>query len=327
MDINHHWYRSKLSFLSIMLLPFSLLFYCVITLRRALYQFGLKSTTTFPVPVIIVGNITVGGTGKTPFVIWLATFLKAQGFRPGVVSRGVGGQQQIYPRKVEKLSDPAIVGDEAILLARHSECPVVIGIDRVAAAAQLIAQEKCNVIISDDGLQHYRLGRHIEIAVVDGVRRFGNEAMLPAGPLREPIKRLQEVDFVIAQQQAEPNEYLMLLEGSELISIKDHTNKITIESLENATVHGIAALGNPKRFFSALKNWGLNVIEHVFPDHYLLGRQDVTFQDNLAVIMTEKDAVKCSKFAEDYHWYLPVTAKLDERFKTALLKKIEEVKS
>jgi tetraacyldisaccharide 4'-kinase len=324
LNLERHWYRSSYSWLAYVLLPLSGIFYLLTTLRRFLYRIKVKKSHRFFVPVIVVGNITVGGTGKTPFVIWLANFLIIQGLRPGIVSRGVGGQQQRLPRWVDKSSDPAFLGDEAILLAKQSNCPVVVGIDRVAAVKELLAKTACNVVISDDGLQHYRLKRDIEIAIIDGRRGLGNRTLLPAGPLRELPSRLEEVDFVVkhvasSEQQITKNEYKMLLRGNVLVSVKDEQQKIPFNQFLHKKVHAVAAIGHPQRFFDTLRREGFDIIEHVFLDHYLYQSQDFDFGDALPIIMTEKDAVKCRLFSDERFWYLPVTMAMDTLFCERLL--------
>ncbi len=206
-------YGYSLNLVSVLLWPLSLLFGTVVRLRRWLYQQGFGRNETFTVPLIVVGNITVGGTGKTPLVARLVELLREAGYQPGVISRGYGGQSAQWPRHVAADSDPLQVGDEPLLLAQRCRCPVVVGPDRIAAARALLATYPCNVIISDDGLQHYPLRRDIEIAVVDGFRRLGNAACLPAGPLREPPSRLRDVDFVVGNGAARGDEYLMCLRG------------------------------------------------------------------------------------------------------------------
>jgi tetraacyldisaccharide 4'-kinase len=322
-NVNKHWYREPLTFLSFCLLPLSLIFRAVVYVRRALYQHGFKKVFNAPVPVIVVGNITVGGTGKTPLVIWLANFLRNQGYKPGIVSRGYGGDG------VLKAVTPAMLavnsGDEALLMARRTGCPVVTGVNRVAAVQKLLAENDCDIVISDDGLQHYRLGRQVEIALVDGVRRFGNESLLPAGPLREPISRLQQVDFIVTQQQAREDEFEMQLAGDELVSLLDADKTKSLQDFQGSRVHAVAAIGNPQRFYASLREAGLVVIEHNFPDHYHFVRRDLDFTDDLPVIMTEKDAVKCIAIASANHWYLPVDAVVTSLFSDQLLKKIGAV--
>ena len=219
-------------------------------------------------------------------------------------------------------SDPRQVGDEAVLLAERAACPMVIGKDRVAAVKALLAATPCNVVISDDGLQHYRLGRAVEIAIVDGKRRFGNRCLLPAGPLREPVTRLQTVDFVIAQQEALPGEYKMTLVGQDLWRVNAPGVIKPLQDFNQTTVHAVAAIGNPAPFFAVLRAAGLRVIEHVYRDHYLYAPRDLDFGDRLSIVMTEKDAVKCQGFADERFWYLPVVAEVDGAFAPALFKKL-----
>jgi tetraacyldisaccharide 4'-kinase len=313
LTLESHWYRSSYSWLTLLLLPLSWLFRLIVALRYFFYRFKIKKTFLFNVPVIVVGNITVGGTGKTPFVIWLAHFLQKEGFSPGIVSRGMGGEQLNVPYWVDAVSDPAVVGDEALLLVRRTHCPMVVGVDRVAAVKELLQKTNCNIVISDDGLQHYRLGRTIEIAIIDGERRFGNGCLLPSGPLREPLKRLKRVDVVVVNgAKLAKNEEYMHLEGSKLISLVKNQQIQSVAEFKNKTVHAVAGIGNPNRFFNALRNENIQLIEHLFPDHYLYQASDIHFSDDLPVIMTEKDAVKCIGFADERHWYLPVQAEMSK---------------
>lgn len=320
MDIERHWYSRSLTALTLWLLPLSWIFYGIITLRSILYRNHIKKSQHFPVPIIVVGNITVGGTGKTPLVIWLTHWLRAQGYRPGIVSRGVGGQQSKHPRSVLPDSLAEQVGDEALLLAKRSQCPVMLCIDRVAAVNMLLATTDCNIVIADDGLQHYRLARDIEIAVIDGDRRFGNACLLPAGPLREPISRLQHVDFVMVQGIANDNEFAMSLRGDEWVSVMDAEMKKPFSSFKKA--HAFAAIGNPERFFTRLRQAGIDVIPHYFQDHYRYRACDFDLGDDLPILMTEKDAVKCQDFADDRFWYLPVDMQVDPLFENQLLAKL-----
>lgn len=322
-NLERHWYRRSLTWLTFLLLPFAYLFRLIVKVRLLLYRYNFIETIHFPMPVIVVGNLTVGGTGKTPLVIWLARFLMEQGFRPGIVSRGIGGEKQTVPLWVDAHADPFVVGDEAVLLARHSRCPVVICVDRVAAVKELIAHVNCNVILSDDGLQHYHLGRHIEIAVLDGDRGLGNAWLLPAGPLRESSRRLQEVDFVVQQGGVVPSNYFELtLQGTSLISIQDAQKKLPLEDLRGKKVYAVAGVGNPQRFFSTLRQNGLEIIERIFPDHYLYNLADFKEFGAWPILMTEKDAVKCMQLADERFWYLPVGAQMDARFQKALLEKL-----
>lgn len=325
LRIEHHWYRRSLTWLTLLLLPLSYIFHIISLIRIFLYRFGIKKTIHFSMPIIVVGNVTAGGTGKTPLVIWLANFLKSEGFAPGIVSRGMGGKKQHSPLWLDAASDPEQIGDEAILLAKHTSCPVVVCIDRVAAVKELLGHTACNVILSDDGLQHYRLGRAIEIAVLDGERGLGNRCYLPAGPLRESPKRLQKVDFVIQQGGEKSHYFQMQLEGEKLVSIKDSQNKMQLQALSGQTVNAVAGIGNPERFFTLLQSHGLQVIEHIFPDHYLYQASDFNAFNQYPIIMTEKDAVKCIRFADERYWYLPVAAKLSPDFSTTFLERVRRL--
>ncbi len=314
--LDEFWYHRNI--FALMLLPLSWLFCLVVFLRRQLYSFGIFSSVRLPVPVVIVGNITVGGSGKTPMVIALVDLLKHAGYKPGIISRGYGGKAKSWPQQVRTDSDPNMVGDEPVLIARNCQAPMAVGPDRVTTAQQLLQHHHCDIILSDDGLQHYALERDIEIAVVDGIRRMGNGHCLPAGPLREPVKRLDEVDFVIANGLAMRMEYPMDITATKLINLKNGKHKPLTE-LKGTECHAIAGIGNPDRFFNFLSKHGIQVQKHPFADHFKYNTNDLIFDDDLPVLMTEKDAVKCSRYADENMWYMPVQAKLDERFITRFL--------
>lgn len=316
------FYRRSLTWQALLLLPLSCIFRYLVTLRRFLYRHKIIRSFHFPVPIIIVGNITVGGTGKTPLVIWLAHFLKTKGFNPGIVTRGVGGKKQTSPIRVTYDTAPHIVGDEAVLLKERTDCPLVVCIDRVAAVKDLLTHSDCDVVITDDGLQHYRLKRDIEIAVIDADRQLGNRCFLPAGPLRESPSRLKEVDFVVQHGAAQPGVLAMQLSGDDIVSVADRSVKIALQDFTQRKVHAVAGIGHPNRFFEVLRAQGFEVIEHVFPDHYLYCLDDFQFGDALPIMMTEKDAVKCKSFADQRFWFLPVDAKLDKVFEVALMAKL-----
>ncbi|RDI48737.1 tetraacyldisaccharide 4'-kinase [Aquicella lusitana] len=321
-DLARYWYRESLHPITFFLWPFSKLFGLCVAVRRSLYRLRILKTHHFATPVIVVGNITVGGTGKTPFVLWLVDFLRANGFKPGIVSRGVGGKKHVKPYRVKQHDSAEIVGDEAILLLQ-SGCPVVISVDRVAAVRDLLEHNQCNIVISDDGLQHYRLGRDIEIAIVDGVRRFGNRLLLPAGPLREPVARLNSVDFTVENgSKTDHGAYGMMLEPVEFVSLVDEKKSMPFEAFVQRQVHAVAGIGHPERFFLLLKNAGFNVIAHSFPDHHPYQPHELDFNDTLPILMTEKDAVKCRSFADERYWYLRITAKINNIFEQKLLEKI-----
>jgi tetraacyldisaccharide 4'-kinase len=320
--LERHWQHDTL--LSRALTPLSWLYCAVVALRRWCYRVGLLRSTRLPVPVVVVGNITVGGTGKTPLVCWLAELLRGAGYRPGIVSRGYGGRARTWPRAVEPDSDPAEVGDEPVLLARRTGCPMVVGPDRVADASMLLREHDCDLIVADDGLQHLALGRDIEIAVVDGMRRFGNARCLPAGPLREAPGRLTTVDFRVCNGEPKGDELGMRLKGGRLHRVGDDSMVAEVATFAGGPVHAVAGIGNPARFFADLRALGLEPIEHPFADHHAYTAADIDFGDGRPVIMTEKDAVKCVAFAGPEHWYLPVEAVPDPALGRRLLQRLEE---
>ena len=315
---NHIWYESKDPHLALRLLE--LIFSKAVNIRRRAYRSGHKKHVTLDVPIIAVGNITVGGTGKTPLTIWIANYLKSQGYQPGIVSRGYGGRGQKSPSRVYPDSAPHLVGDEPVLIAKRTQCPVCIFKLRSEAALLLIDKAGCDVIIADDSLQHYSLNRDIEIALVDGGRRFGNGHMLPAGPLREPIDRLSQVDMIVQNQGSTPIGYPMTLTGERATNLLFPERSILLQKLSSEQVHAMAGIANPKNFFEFLRNKGLECTEHSFPDHYDYKPEDLSFAKNDVLLMTEKDAVKCSSFAAENHWYLPIDANLPHSFGPDLLK-------
>lgn len=312
------WYKDL--YVSGWMMPVSMLYVDAIRLRRLLYKIGIYKSTKLPVPVVIVGNITVGGTGKTPLVIYLVELLKQQGLQPGIISRGYHGEANQTPVSVTAASDAALVGDEPVLLAQRCACPVVVAVDRVAAGQFLLANFACDVLISDDGLQHYALKRDIEIAVIDGQRRFGNGYCLPAGPLREPPSRIHEVDFAVANGASELQDHEIDMQCQGLY----WQNLLTGEQQHIAyfrgqTCHAVAAIGNPKRFFTQLEQAGVRITAHAFPDHHAYRSADLEFNDDKPLLMTEKDAVKCRAFAKANYWFLPISAQLPASFASEFL--------
>jgi tetraacyldisaccharide 4'-kinase len=302
-----------------LLAPLAWLYGTATGLRRRAYDLGLLRQLGVGAPVIVVGNLVVGGTGKTPLVAWLTRELQARGYRVGIVSRGYGANSR-EPRLVTATASWQDVGDEPLLLAQHTGCMSAVGTDRVAAA-RLLTARGINVIVSDDGLQHLRLARQFRIIVVDGERGFGNGRLLPAGPLREPIRGLRQADAVVVNG-AEPSEWLLatcLHSGAALLQMQLVPGAVesltgaasrSLESFRGAPLHAVAGIGNPTRFFRELRRFGLEVIEHAFADHHPLVASDLDFGDDLPVLMTEKDAVKCHGFAEARQWFVPVTAQL-----------------
>lgn len=327
--IERHW-QGKTA-LTALLFPISLLFRAAVALRRALFRVGVLRPETLPVPVIVVGNITVGGTGKTPLVLWLAGFLAGHGMRPGIIARGYGSADGT-PRRVTAASDAAACGDEALLVAQRCDAPVFVGADRVAAARALLAgHPECDVIVSDDGLQHYRLPRTIEIAVVDGARGLGNGFLLPAGPLREPPGRLASVDAIVVNitqstgvvvTTGKPPSFAMAFSGSEFYNLLNPGHRTGPAHFAQFAVHAVAGIGNPERFFAHLKRLGLSVTGHPFPDHHAFSAGDLALDGADCILMTEKDAVKCRLFANEKHWVLPIDAEIDPAFGAWVLKKL-----
>ena len=270
------------------------------------------------VPVIVVGNITVGGTGKTPLIIWLGDYLIQKGLKPGFISRGYGGRSKKWPQQVRADSNPSLVGDEPVLIAQRLCCPVAVSPNRYIAAMELLAYTDCDILLCDDGLQHLNLYRDIEIAVIDGDRRFGNGHCLPAGPLREGIAHLDKVDLFVANGKAGKNEFLMEYIQTGIVSLQDDNEFLDIEDLRGKDVHAVAGIGNPQRYFSYLRSMGIRVIKHEFPDHYDFKSKDLNFNDELAIVMTEKDAVKCRQFEINNCWFLKIDVEMGSIFEHRL---------
>ena len=315
------WYRRGPT--ALLLWPLSLLFGIVVALRLLLYKIRIFKSGHPGIPVIVVGNLTVGGSGKTPLVIWIAEFLKSKGWSPAIISRGYGVKVET-PRAATVASEASEVGDEPIVLARRSGCPVWIGPDRVQVAAVLrAAHPDVNVLVLDDGLQHYRLRRDIEIAVVDA-RGLGNGFMLPAGPLREPRLRLRTVNAVVAHGGSPARDFSMSLVGEEVHRMTDARERRSLKAFAGQKVHGAAGIGDPNRFFVHLGRAGVKVIPHPFPDHHPFTARDLDFGDGLPVILTEKDAVKLRSAARPEWWVLPVSARLDPGFGAWLVRKLDE---
>jgi tetraacyldisaccharide 4'-kinase len=282
-------------------------------LHRAPYTLGLRRAQRLPMPVIVVGNISVGGTGKTPLVIVLVEALRARGLRPGVISRGYGRSADAA-ELLDASSTAQRVGDEPLLI-HAAGIPVAVGRDRVAAGRLLLERYGCDVIVADDGLQHLALFRDVEICVVDGMRRFGNGRLLPAGPLREPRARLDWVDFRVCNGgQPSAGEVPMQLVGDTAVSLSDPRTHKPLSEFAGGRVHAVAGIGNPARFFAALRTAGIETIEHPFADHHPFVADDLVFGEDLPVLMTQKDAVKCAAFAPPGCWQVPVRAILPEAF-------------
>jgi len=351
-SLERAWYR-KISW-ALLLLPLSWVYRCIAFSRKA-YIKSCASNPKLDVPVIVVGNISVGGTGKTPLLITLVQWLQQQGYRPGVISRGYGGyghnghghagKSSQYPYFVSPESSAEEAGDEPLLLAKH--CSVMVDPDRYRAAKTLLEQTDCDLILSDDGLQHYRLPRDIEIVLVDAQRVFGNGQCLPAGPLREPASRLVDVDFVVANGASTDNSlkasyklsivpiqlrHLLSNEAIDLkkgLNLEQGLNKLIEREQWSGgyKVHAVAGIGNPQRFAQSLEKLGFEVQLHAWPDHHGFNGEEFTFDDDLPVIITAKDAVKCSELKNDKVWVLDVSAQPDEAFFDELGKKLMECRS
>jgi tetraacyldisaccharide 4'-kinase len=303
--------------------PFSLIYRAIIATRKFLYQKNIFKTNKFPVPVIVVGNITLGGTGKTPLVIWLANFLKSKGYQPGIVSRGYKAQTKHYPQFVMKSMDARLVGDEPLLMAERTNCPVIIDPNRSRAVQHLLKNFSCNVVISDDGLQHYALHRDIEIIVIDGNRLFGNGLCLPAGPLREPLSRIKQSEFLISSHKPYQNAYRMHYDVKGIVNLNNETKTFILQNYPNHKIHAVAGIGHPEQFFQMLEHI-LNkaVIKHPFPDHHFFKAKDFAAFAQEMIIMTEKDAVKCKPFSQANYYYVKIDAQIDDKFADVLLARL-----
>ncbi len=350
--LNEVWYEGRTG--ASLLLPLAALFWAIIRVRRTLYRFGLLRPGRAPVPVIVVGNISVGGTGKTPFTIWLARSLAARGHRVGVLCGGYGGTLRA-PALVAHGADPAVFGDEAVLLAEAfgpvdgAASPVIVAAarNRVAGARQL-AQCGATLIICDDGLQHYALARNFEIAVVDARRGLGNGWLLPAGPLRESPGRLAEVDLLVVNR-ADPGGALagagradradrnfapagtsppaieMVLASGPAAMLVPPGRRRALGEFRGMPVHAVAGIGDPARFFAALRAEGLQCECHAFADHHAFRPEDLRFPGADPILMTGKDAVKCREFATDRMWEVMLEAKIDAPSASALLQRLDRL--
>ncbi len=323
------WYGrcpARYRLLLVLLQPLALVFRVLAGLRRLLYRHGPLKRARLPVPVVVVGNITAGGSGKTPLTLALIDWLRRAGYSPGVISRGYGGNAKT-PMPVRADSDPALAGDEPVLIARRAGCPVWIGRARAEAGRRLLeCHPEVDVILADDGLQHYALARDVELAVVDGERGFGNGRLLPAGPLREPVSRLRSVDAVIVNGAGRTDTYpvpafSMRLAAGRCVNLADPARWDAIERFRGETIHAVAGIGHPERFFAGLEAMGLRIERHAFPDHHAFRADDLPAG---TVLMTEKDAVKCAAFPRADTWFLAVDAEVEGGLQTLLLNALKE---
>ncbi len=315
------WYDG--SPLTLPLLPLSWLFGLAVSARRRLYASGAFSSAAVGVPVIVIGNITVGGTGKTPFTAWLAQRLLAAGHRPGIVSRGYGGTARREPLQVTASTSAAEAGDEPVLLARRSGVPVAVCAERVRAA-QLLVAAGVDVILADDGLQHYALARDLEIAVIDGARRFGNGRLLPAGPLREPVSRLAEVTLVVVNG-GEPHsgEFGFTLRVNEARALADD-EPCALDRFAGCKVWALAGIGHPERFLDTLRQAGIEPVTVAVPDHGVTDLARLREKADWPILMTEKDAVKYPHCEDRSTWYLPVDVVMPPATETLIMTHIND---
>ncbi len=296
--------------------PLEMLYRSVVKRKRAAFCAGRSDTYRAPVPVIVVGNITVGGTGKTPLILWLIEQCRAQGLQVGVVSRGYGARPTYFPWTVSATDSAEQAGDEPLLIVQRSGVPLVIAPERAQAVKQLLAEFSVDIILSDDGLQHYGLARDLELVLIDAARGLGNQRCLPMGPLREPVERLQSVDAILlngAEQDSEIG-FAMQLQPTELVHVRSGRRESLSYFPGAQKMHAVAGIGNPQRFFKTLEGLNWQPIAHAFADHAEFSAEDLQFADDLPVVMTEKDAVKCRAFAADNCWYLQVAAQPSPAF-------------
>lgn len=319
MRLINFWYSKKISFFYWIFYPIEIVYLIIILLRKKLYQYKIFKTYKFNIPVIVIGNLTVGGTGKTPVVMYVANYLKNQGFKPAVVMRGYKSKYIKSNQIVTKNSDPNLYGDEPVLVANNIDCPVIIGKNRVASIDFLLKNFDVNIIICDDGLQHYSVARDLEIVVIDGERLFGNGHCLPLGPLREKTTRLNTVDLIIFNKISDNNSNININKNNKYIiklvpeKIYNLLNPNIIKNPADFDwVHAVSGIGHNQRFFRLLASSKIKSINHAFPDHYQYHAKDLCFNDDLPVIMTEKDAVKCLQFAKDYFWCQTVRIEFNE---------------
>lgn len=302
------WYRGHPALA--LLRPLEALYQRVVQRKRARFLAGLSPSYRAPVPVVVVGNITVGGTGKTPMILWLIEHCRARGLRVGVVSRGYGATPPSLPWRVQAEQSAAQAGDEPLLIVQRSAVPLMIDPDRGRAARALLASEPLDLILSDDGLQHYRLARDLELVLIDASRGLGNRRCLPAGPLREPVERLQSVDAVLYNGAAAgaPEAFQFALQPSALVNLRTGERQPLTYFPAGQALHAVAGIGNPQRFFATLEALHWRPVAHAFADHAAYSAELLQFSPALPVVMTEKDAVKCRAFAADDWWYLAVDA-------------------
>ncbi len=302
------WYNGHPAL--VLLRPLECLYRRVVNRKRARFLAGQGNSYQAPVPVVVVGNITIGGTGKTPLILWMIDHCRARGLRVGVVSRGYGAKPPSLPWRVLPQQPPEHAGDEPLLIVNRTGVPLMIDPDRSQAVRTLLAEESLDLILSDDGLQHYRLYRDLELVLIDAVRGLGNRRCLPAGPLREPVERLQSVDALLYNGAGADREdgFAFQLKPSALVNLVTGERRPVDHFPPGQQVHAVAGIGNPQRFFNTLEGLHWRPVPHAFADHAVFSAQALSFTPALPVVMTEKDAVKCASFAAPGWWYLAVEA-------------------
>ncbi len=313
-------WQDKTHPVSKLLYPLSLLYAVVMIIRRYLYKAGLLRSHSVSVPVIVVGNVTVGGTGKTPLVIWLSEYLYFKGLKVGIISRGYGGSSPHWPVDVSPLEKPEMVGDEAVMLKKKTSLPVIVSPIRLDAAELLIDLYAVDVIVSDDGLQHLALKRDLEIIVIDAQRMFGNNRLLPSGPLRESVNSISTdaIRIYSGNRELDQFEYWMKFNPIRIRNIINENLVIDIHEFEGNEVNAVAGIGYPEKFFDLLESLKIKLNKFSFPDHHVFQADDLKFDNNLAIIMTEKDAVKCASLVNDNSWYLEINVVPNDNFKNRI---------
>lgn len=319
------WYRGHPAL--VLLRPLEWLYRAVVQRRRQRFLDGSSTSYRAPIPLIVVGNVTVGGTGKTPMILWLIEHCRARGLRVGVVSRGYGAQPAHLPWRVAADQQASQAGDEPLLIVQRTGVPLMIDPDRGRAVRALLAETPLDIVLCDDGLQHYRLARDLELVLIDAARGLGNGRCLPAGPLREPIERLQSVDAVLCNGAQEDGEqgFALQLQPTALVHLRTGRRVTLAHFPAGQALHAVAGIGNPQRFFATLEALHWRPISHAFADHAEYSAQTLRFAPELPLVMTEKDAVKCRAFAGDDWWYLAVDAQPSAAFAVWLDERLDQL--
>lgn len=307
-------WQDKHHLASLLLFPLSLVYGLVMRIRRWMYRAGWMNSQRVGAPVIVVGNITVGGTGKSPLVIWLAEYLCETGYKPGIISRGYGGSAPQWPVDVTLAESPETVGDEAVMLYRRSGVPVAVSPRRADAAGLLVQDHAVDIIISDDGLQHLALERDLEIVLIDAAREFGNQRLLPSGPLREPLSAISPAAVRVYSGESTDHEYSVSTRPLRFVSLADAGAWLQPDAFDGQAVNAVAGIGFPEKFFATLKALGIRPVAHAFADHHVFSERDLEFDTALPLLMTEKDAVKCAGLVTDNAWYLEITSQPNPAF-------------